>query len=326
MESGANPPKITEWIARIGVSSCLLGEEVRYDGGHKRDAYIVDTLSRWIEWAPVCPEVEIGLSVPRPSIRLVEDGDGGRLVDPKSGEDHTGKMAALAPRRVGEMVAAGLDGFILKRASPSCGMERVKVWGTKGLAHKRGVGHFARHVLELAPALPVEEEGRLNDLPLRDHFVERIFCRNRWRVLLARGLSRARLVAFHTAHKMLLRAHDESGYGKLGRLVGEFGQRPDAELFEAYQEGFVETLDRRATVRKHVNVLQHIMGYLKDELGAPHKRQLLLAIEDYRAGILPLNVPLTLLRYEIETREIDYVRGQLYLEPHPKELMLRNLA
>lgn len=311
---------------RIGVSSCLLGNEVRYDGGHKHDRYLTGVLDSWVEWSPVCPEIEVGMGVPRPTIRLERDGDGDRLIEPDAGTDYTGSMARYAKRRVRELAREGLDGFVLKRGSPSCGMERVKVWTKGAPAHKKGVGHFARRVLEDQPNWPVEEEGRLNDVSLRDHFIERVFCHNRWRVLRSRRLSRAKLVGFHTAHKMLLRAHDESGYRELGRLIGAFGARPDREIFEAYEQQFFATLDRRTTARKHVNVMHHVMGYLKRELSPENKRQILLAIDEYRSGLLPLTVPLALLRYEIESRDIAYVRGQLYLEPHPKELMLRNHA
>ena len=311
---------------RIGVSSCLLGNEVRYDGGHKHDRYLTGVLGEWVEWESVCPEMEGGMGVPRPTIRLERDGDGDRLIEPDSGTDYSDAMARFARTRVRQLSKDGIDGFILKRGSPSCGMERVKVWAKGAPAHKRGVGHFARSLMASNPDLPVEEEGRLNDVPLRDHFIERVFCRNRWRILRLRRLSRKKLVAFHTAHKMLLRSHDEKGYRALGRLIGELGTRPDREIFVEYETAFMETMSRRATVSKHVNVMHHIMGYLKRDLAAENKRLILSAIEDYRGGLLPITVPLSLLRYEVESRGIDYVRGQLYLEPHPRELMLRNHA
>ena len=308
----------------IGVSACLLGEQVRYDGGHKHDRFLTDTLGKWVTWKPVCPEVEVGMPVPRPTIRLRQDGDETRLIDPVSGVDHTAAMASYAKKRVRRLLSDGLDGFVFKRGSPSCGMERVKVWGGTAPAHKRGVGHFAKPLMETAPGLPTEEEGRLNDPLLRENFIERIFCQNRWRIMKKKRVSRRKLVAFHTAHKMLLRAHDEKGYRALGRLVGDLGTRPDREIVSQYESLFAETLARKPTARKHVNVMHHLMGYLKNELGAAQKRALLTIIEDFRQGLVPLSGPLSLLRYEIRNVEVEYALEQLYLDPHPKELMLRN--
>jgi uncharacterized protein YbgA (DUF1722 family)/uncharacterized protein YbbK (DUF523 family) len=323
------PPSWRDWHSeeepiRLGISSCLLGEEVRFDGGHKRDAYLVDQLGCWVEWVPVCPELEIGMGIPRPTIRLEQREEGEVLVAPSTGRVFTEEMARYARERVGALQQVGLDGYVLKKSSPSCGMERVKVYGAKGPLHKKGVGHYARVLQERWPALPTEEEGRLNDPGLRENFVERIFARNRWRVLVRRGLSRKALVAFHTAHKMLLRAHDEAAYRRLGKLVAAFGSTPDQEIFTAYESEFQGALRTHATPKKHANVMQHILGYLKEHLDGRQKREILGAIEDFRQGLLPLVVPLTLLRFQVNTFDVGYVRGQLYLEPHPKELMLRN--
>lgn len=309
---------------RVGVSSCLLGRKVRYDGGHKRDRYLTDVLGDWFDWVSVCPEVEIGLGTPRPTIRLERGADAARLIEPKTGEDLTERMHVYSEERIDKLRELDLDGYILKRASPSCGMERVKVWSDKGMPEKKGVGVFARVLLERWPNLPVEEEGRLNDPVLRENFIERIFCRHRWRSLNREGLTRANLVAFHTAHKMLLRAHNEAGYRRLGVLVGSFGKRPDPEIFSDYEDEFFAILGRRATPKRHVNVLQHAIGYLKTSIEAEDKQELLGLIEDYRLGLVPLVVPVTLLRHHVRRHQIPYLAGQLYLEPHPKELMLRN--
>jgi len=310
---------------RLGVSSCLLGEEVRYDGGHKRDAFLVDELGRWIEWVPVCPEVELGMGIPRPTVRLVDTGEEHpRMLSPDTGADFTESMNRFARERVAALRESELDGYVLKKNSPSCGMARVKVWGFSGPKRKDGVGLFARALLEAWPWLPIEEEGRLTDPVLRENFVERIFCRNRWRKLVKGGRRRGRLVEFWTAHKLLVRAHDEAGYQRLGRLVGSAGKGREAELWSAFEAEFFAVLARKATTRKHTNVLQHAMGYLREHLDARERAQIAAAIEDYRQGLLPLVVPVTLLRFQIQKHEVAYLLGQLYFDPHPKELMLRN--
>ena len=309
---------------RLGVSTCLLGENVRFDGGTARDRFVIDVLGRWFDWVPVCPEVEVGMGVPRPTIRLFEDERGLRLVAPSTGEDFTRRMTAYARRRVRELQKTDLDGYILKKSSPSCGMERIRVYDDKGVRRRDARGVFADELIERWPLLPVEEEGRLNDPELRENFIERIFCRNRWRSLVRRGLSRRRLVAFHTAHKLLLRSHNEAGYRRLGRLVGSAGRVSDRELFASYEDEMQHVMRTRATRKKHRNVLEHALGYLKKVLEPVEKKELLAAIDDYANGLTPLVVPLTLFRFNIRKHDIGYLQGQLYFDPHPKELMLRN--
>lgn len=311
---------------RIGVSSCLLGESVRFDGGHARDRFTTDTLGTWVEFVPVCPEVEAGMSIPRPTIRLVEDdGDSPvRLVAPSTGEDFTGAMKSLAAERIPALMKLDLDGYILKRNSPSCGLERIKVYRNGMPSRRNESGMFVTELIERWPGLPLEEDGRLNDAHLRENFIERLFARHRWRGLVKGGLSRKRLVEFHTAHKLLLRAHNEAGYRRLGRLVGSAGTMPDAELFTAYELEFQATLATKANRKRHTNVMQHAMGYFKGRLAPRETAALLASIEDYRLGLLPLVVPLALLRYEVQRQEVSYLAGQLYFDPHPKELMLRN--
>ena len=309
---------------RLGVSSCLLGELVRFDGGHARDRFVTDVLGQWFELVAVCPEAEVGMGTPRPTIRLVDEGQGERLVAPSTGEDFTDRMGDYARRRVRELRRDDLDGFVLKKSSPSCGLERIRVYRGKSAYRKDASGLFARALLERWPGLPVEEEGRLNDARLRENFIERAFARNRWRALAARRLTRRRLVEFHTAHKLLLLAHNEAAYRRLGKLVGSAGSIPDAELFAGYEQGFQEALRTKATPRRHANVLYHALGHLKRQLDPGARAQVVTAIEDYRLGLLPLVVPLSLLRYEIQQRGVAYLAGQLYFDPHPKELMLRN--
>jgi uncharacterized protein YbgA (DUF1722 family)/uncharacterized protein YbbK (DUF523 family) len=317
-EGGAGGP------IRVGISSCLLGQEVRYDGGHKRDRYITDTLGLYFSWVPVCPEFELGLGVPRETLRLTGEPGHPRLVFRKSGADITEKMAAWAATRAAELARQDLAGYILKSDSPSCGMERVKVHRPEGPGVRRGVGLFARALMEAEPLLPIEEEGRLHDPGLRENFVERVFCYRRWHDLIASGLTRARLVAFHAAHKLLLMAHSPRHSTEAGRLVGSAGDHPPAELRRRYGEIFMAGLRVQATARKHTNVLHHVLGYLKRDLEARDKAEALSVIDEYHRGMVPLIVPLTLLRHHLGRIEVPYINDQVYLNPHPRELMLRN--
>jgi uncharacterized protein YbgA (DUF1722 family)/uncharacterized protein YbbK (DUF523 family) len=309
---------------QLGISSCLLGAKVRFDGGHKRDRYLTDVLGEWFKWVAVCPELDIGLGIPRPTIRLVQGEPHPRLVEPKSGEDLTERMEVYSEKKVDELMAKDLDGYILKRASPSCGMERVKVYTEAGMPVTNDAGVFARILKEKWPTLPIEEEGRLNDAHLRVRFIEHVFCRHRWRTLVRRGLSRRSLIAFHTAHKLLLRAHNEAGYRRLGKIVASAGTISDEELFSSYENEFHLVLMTRATRKRHANVLYHAIGFLKRALEPSEKQEIVALIEDYRKELVPLIVPITLLRHHVAKHDIEYLQGQLYLEPHPRELMLRN--
>jgi|YNPNPStandDraft_1061719.scaffolds.fasta_scaffold19514_1 uncharacterized protein YbgA (DUF1722 family)/uncharacterized protein YbbK (DUF523 family) len=307
----------------IGISSCLLGAKVRFDGGHKQDDFLVNTFGKWVQWVPVCPEVEVGMGTPRESIRLVREGSEVRLVAPKSGRDWTAEMRAYAERRLFELEARDLDGFVLKKDSPSCGMERVKVYGS-GMPTRSGRGLFAEALLARWPYLPVEEEGRLNDPRLRDNFVERVFAYRRAKELFAGRWTVGQLVAFHTAHKLQLMAHSPATYQALGRLVANAKGLPRQEVRDTYLREFMTGLRTIATPRRHVNVLLHILGYFRKVLDEDARAELLTLIEDYRRGLLPLIVPITLIRHHVHRHRIAYLEGQVYLEPHPKELMLRN--
>jgi uncharacterized protein YbgA (DUF1722 family)/uncharacterized protein YbbK (DUF523 family) len=309
---------------RLGISSCLLGENVRYDGGHKHDRYLTGVLGHWVAWVRVCPELDIGLGVPRPTIRLEQADPEPRLWIPTAGEDLTGRMEQYAHGKTDELQQLGLDGYVLKKGSPSCGMERVRVYGPARAPARNGVGAYARVLMQRWPSLPVEEEGRLNDPGLRERFIEHIFCRHRWRIMTRQGLSRHRLVEFHTAHKLLLRAHNEAAYRRLGRIAAATGTTADDEIFRTYEEELHRALRHKATVRRHTNVLYHALGYLKRELDSREKQEAVQLIEDYRHQLVPLIVPVTLLRHHVFKHGVDYLMGQLYLEPHPKELMLRN--
>ncbi len=318
---------VTEWPAiRIGISSCLLGEQVRWDGGHKRDAYIHDLLGRYFEWVPVCPELEVGMGVPREPIHLARNDGKQRLVGVQSGKDWTAAMRRYALRRVRQLERLDLSGYLLKKDSPSCGMERVRVHPARGPASRNGVGAFARVLMAEMPLLPVEEEGRLHDPSLRENFIERVFAYRRLRDWMNEGCTRSGLVVFHTAHKLLVLSHSPSHYRELGRLVAGAKQHTPLRLGKLYAALFMEALRAPATVKRHFNVLQHIAGYLKNHLSAREKKELEGILEEYRQGWIPLVVPLTLLSHHVNEHEIVYIRDQIYLNPHPKELMLRNHA
>jgi uncharacterized protein YbgA (DUF1722 family)/uncharacterized protein YbbK (DUF523 family) len=310
-------------MIRIGVSACLLGRKVRYDGQGKRDDFLVDVLGAHVEYVPVCPEVELGLGTPRPTIHLAVLGGEVRLIQPSTGQDLTAEMDRYAARRVAALEDEALSGYVLKKDSPSCGMERVKL--RRGdQATRDGVGRFAAALLARFPHLPVEEEGRLRDARLRDNFVERVFAYHRLRGLWATRWTQRELVAFHTAHKLALLAHAPVAYQSLGRLVARGRSLGRAELRAAYTAGFMEGLTVLATRGRHANVLQHMAGYLRDGLDAASREELAQVITDYRKGLVPLVVPVTLVRHHARVQKIDYLLGQVYLDPHPKELMLRN--
>lgn len=315
--------KDKEHPIRIGVSSCLLGAKVRFDGGHKRDDFLVNTFGAWVEWVPVCPEVEVGMSTPRESVRLVREGSDVRMLAPKSGKDWTEPMRAYSAQRAEKLAAAELSGYVLKKDSPSCGMERVKVHGD-GMPTKSGRGVFAVALLARFPNLPVEEEGRLCDPRLRDNFVERVFAYHRLRRFFSDHWTIGGLVAFHTAHKLQLMAHAPGSYETLGRLVARAKGLPREELRESYETEFMQGLKAIATTRRNTNVLHHILGYFKRLLDGEARAELLGVIEDYGRGLVPLVVPITLIRHHVRLHSVAYLAGQVYLEPHPKELMLRN--
>ena len=309
---------------RIGVSSCLLGQKVRFDGGHKRDAFLVDTFGEFVEWVPVCPELEVGMGLPREAIRLVRSDAGIKLIGVKSATDHTESMTRYSVRRTEKLARENLDGYILKKDSPSCGMERVKIYDPNGSPSRTGRGLYAEALLARFPLLPVEEEGRLSDPRLRDNFIERVFAYRRLREMFVGRWTTGALVKFHTAHKLTLLAHSPAAYKALGQLVAHAASRPRAEVQAAYEEAFMRGMSTMATPRKHVNVLQHMLGYFRDVLDADSRAELGQSIADYQKEILPLVVPITLFRHHVRRCGISYLAGQTYLEPHPKELMLRN--
>ena len=310
---------------RIGVSSCLLGNKVRFDGGHKHDRYITETLGSYLSFVPVCPEVECGLPVPREAMRLVGDVDAPRLVTNKTGVDHTERMLAWARKKVVELEKENLCGFIFKNRSPSSGMERVKVYDHNNVPRAVGVGIFARTFKAHFPLLPTEEEGRLHDPLLRENFIEQIFVYQRWREV-ADTPAAATLISFHTTHKLLLMAHSEKHTREMGRLMAKAGSLELDTFIERYQELLMAAMSLKPTIKKHVNVLQHMMGFFKKLISADEKQELLSVIEQFRNGIVPLIVPVTLINHYIRKYREPYLTQQHYLTPHPLELKLRNHA
>lgn len=308
---------------RLGISSCLLGQRVRYDGNHKRDDYVAQTLASYFEFVPVCPEVAIGLGVPRPPIRLVGSAARPRAVgvnDPTL--DVTEALAAYGQRQA--RMLGDISGYIFKSKSPSCGLERVKVYArSEAAAPRSGTGIYAAAFRAAQPLLPVEEEGRLNDTALRDNFLERVFAYRRWQRLQAAGVSAARLIEFHTAHKLVLMAHGPARYAALGRIVASADRRRARAVAERYIEGFMQTLAHPATRRKHANVLLHAAGYLKRDLDVGDRSELRDAIESYRTSAMPLLVPITLLRHHFRRHPNAWIAHQIYLYPDVAEMALR---
>jgi uncharacterized protein YbgA (DUF1722 family)/uncharacterized protein YbbK (DUF523 family) len=310
---------------RIGISACLLGDEVRFDGGHKRDPFLTDVLAPHVEWVRVCPEVEVGMGTPRETLRLTRAEDGRvRMVTTRTGIDHTDSMARWSRVRLQELAGEELSGYVLKKDSPSCGMERVKVFTPGGMPEKNGRGIFADALLQRFPNLPVEEEGRLSDPRLRENFIERVFAYRRLRQFFSGRWTVGGLVAFHTSHKMTLLSHSTARYQQLGQLVASAAQLSRDALRAQYESEFMATMAIVATARRHTNVLMHMAGHVKKLIDAASKAELTGCIDEYRRGLVPLVVPLTLVRHYVRVHQVKYLAGQTYLEPHPRELMLRN--
>jgi uncharacterized protein YbgA (DUF1722 family)/uncharacterized protein YbbK (DUF523 family) len=309
---------------RLGISACLLGQQVRFDGGHKKDAFLTGMLSTHVEWVAVCPEVEVGMGTPRETLRLVRDNGRLRMVTTRSEIDWTDAMTEWSRRRADALAAEDLDGYVLKKDSPSCGMERVKVYAVGEPGVRDGRGLFAQALIDRIQLLPIEEEGRLCDARIRENFIERVFAYRRLKDLFSARWTPGALVRFHTAHKMSLLAHSTAAYRELGRLVAQAVKLPRLQLREAYARMFMATLSLPATTRRHTNVLSHMAGHLKDKLDAASRQELAACIEEYRKGLVPLVVPLTLINHHVRVHGVEYLAGQIYLQPHPRELMLRN--
>lgn len=311
---------------KLGISSCLLGERVRWNGDHKLDRFLTDTLGKFVEYVPLCPEVECGFGIPREPLRLVGDPDSPRLITSRTNQDYTDRMNQWARKRVAELEKEGLSGFIFKSNSPSSGMERVKVYNEKGIPVKKGVGIFAGVFMEHFPLLPVEEEGRLHDLKFRENFIARVFTLKRWREALGGKESWGNLVNFHTKHKMLILSHSPQHHRMMGKLVDRAKDIPLKTLYREYQGLLMEALGLKSTPKKNTNVLIRILGHLEKQLSRDEKQELLEIIALYRQGTVPLIVPITLINHYVRKYDHAYLREQYYLHPHPLELQLRNHA
>lgn len=317
--------KASQSPVRLGISACLLGRNVRYDGGHKLDRYLRDVLGPWVQWVPVCPEVECGLSVPREAMHLIGDAASPRLVTIRSGIDHTERMRKWAGKRLDELEKESLCGFIFKTRSPSSGMRDIKLYDEKGrFSGKKGIGLFSGIFMNRFPMIPVEDEGRLNDAGIRENFIERIFTLSRWKEKERQGWSVRNLIEFHTENKLLIMAHSPALLRDLGRLAAHADSENLPSSLEDYFSTLVKALAYRATVKKNVNVLQHIMGYFKKQLSTDEKSELLEIIGLYHRSLIPLVVPVTLLNHYARKYREPYLSRQTWLSPHPAELMLRN--
>lgn len=307
----------------VAISSCLLGQNVRFDGGHKRDNWLINDLGRYVDYHPICPEVGIGLGIPRSPIRLAGSVDNMRAVGVKDPSlDVTERLQEFARQTVTQI--DHVSGYVLKSKSPSCGMERVKLYGDKGMSASHGVGIHANVILALLPNLPVEEEGRLHDPVLRENFVNRIFTYQRWQQLRQSSISAKSLIEFHTRHKYMIMAHSQAAYQRLGRMLSDLKVQDLTAVADLYEVELMAALARRAGRQRHVNALQHMQGYLKKQLDGGDKQELTESIEAYSRGEIPLIVPVFLLRHHFRRNPDPYIAGQWYLQPYPDELGLRN--
>lgn len=308
---------------RILVSACLLGEPVRYDGGHKRDGFLVGTVGPLVEWVRVCPEADCGLPTPREAMRLSGEPSSPRLVGGESGLDYTDRMMRWAGRRLRELEPMGLCAYICKEGSPSSGMARVKVYDGAGVPRGTAAGLFTKAFLERFPLVPVEEEGRIRDPAVRDAFFENVFTLRRFRARLARRKTVRGLVEFHTEHKLLLLARGRAHYAAMGALVAGGSRLPAGELYERYTRLLLEALSAKPTAKKRSDVLLHAMGHFRRSLAPEEKREFLSIVGRYREGQVPLAVPATLLRRFVGEHGAAWLARQVFLDPHPVERMLR---
>jgi uncharacterized protein YbgA (DUF1722 family)/uncharacterized protein YbbK (DUF523 family) len=307
----------------IGVSACLLGREVRFDSGHKRSRFITDTLAEHFVFAAFCPEVAIGMGTPRQPVRLTGDASNPEAVGVKTPE----LVVSQPLRTYGKKVAGDaheLCGFIFKKDSPSCGMERVKVYNDKGMAERSGTGLFAREIMNAHPLLPVEEEGRLNDADLRENFITRVYVYARWKELIDNEISKSGLIGFHSRHKYLVMSHSIEMYRELGQMLSDLTRESLADIADRYIACLMQALSVPATRKSHANVLQHLLGYLKNSLDSARRMDLDRTIDAYRSGEFPLVVPIRMLQHHFSIYHHPYINEQVYLDPHPQTLKLRN--
>jgi uncharacterized protein YbgA (DUF1722 family)/uncharacterized protein YbbK (DUF523 family) len=309
---------------KIGISSCLLGEKVRYDGGHKWDRYITDTLGEYFDWLPVCPEVEYGLTIPREPMHLVGDPDNPRLISTLTGVDHTEGMLQWVKNKLKILERVDLYGFIFKSRSPSSGIGGVPVYSPSGIPGRKGAGLFGGAFLQRFPFVPAIDDDRLHDPKLRENFLERVFVYKRWKGLVRYSETRKDLVNFHTKHKLLIMSHSPKHLTSLGQIVASSKKYKQENLLTQYIKLLMEGLQLLSTAKKNTNVLSHIAGYFKSVLSLEDKRELLEVIENYHKGYVPLIVPIVLINHYVRKFDESYLKEQFYLNPHPIELLLRN--
>jgi len=311
-------------IIRIGVSACVLGEKVRFDGSHARDPYITDTLAKYVEFVPLCPDMACGMGMDREKVRQVDCGDEIKLIGVDSAEDWTDRMIDFSKRVLPGLEEEGLCGFVLKSRSPSCALVQAKIYSTKGKPPRRGAGFFAQKLMEHYPLLPIEASDRLQNPILRENFIRRVFVLKRWRDLVDKGMQIGQLVDFHTRHKMLIRAHDLSGYRQLGKLLGESSVFNNEEIFDAYAALLFRALTLKTTPKKNSDVLMHVMGFFKNDLDSADKHEIQSMIHAYKSGKIPLIMPVTILNHHARKFDKPYLTQQFFLNPHPSELKLLN--
>ncbi len=310
---------------KIGVSACLMGEEVRYNGGHCQNHFLKDTVSQYATFVSTCPEAAIGMGVPREAVRLEYDQDENtRMLAPKSGKDFTEKMEAYAKDWSCMVDELDLDGFVFKKNSPSCGVFRVKIYKNDHPAERRGTGLFAKAIMERYPELPVEEDGRLSDPVLRESFMVRVFAFKRVKSLFHKSWTRKDVIEFHSREKLLLLAHSPRSYRELGQLVGNIADYSREEFQITYLKTFMEAVNTRASKGRHQNALSHMAGYLTKRLTSEGRRELKETIDSFRNGIVPLIVPITLISHMLRRYDETYLLKQSYLSPHPHQMALRN--
>lgn len=314
---------MTEKI-KIGISGCLTGMKVRFDGQGLRPQLINELFSEFFDYVTFCPEVEMGMSIPRETIRLEKQEEEVRLVAPKSNTDHTDGMKTFADNKVAALAELDISGYIVKRGSPSCGFERIKIYNKDKIPAMNGVGMFTEKLIERFPLLPIEDEGRLNDIRLREHWVERVYAYERLKAFLRLKPSRGDIVKFHTNSKMQLMAHHPVKYRQLGKDVAEQHKQVTDEFLVHYENSYMEIMKHQASVKKHADVLYHLMGFFKKDIDSSEKQELVEVIEKYRTGMIPLVTPLTLINHYIKKYPVQWVCDQTYLTPYPEELLLRS--
>ena len=310
---------------KIGVSSCLVGEKVRWNGDHKQNHFVREILSDYFNYVSVCPEMEVGMGVPRETVALYGDLNKSRMISKKTQTDWTKPMESYIKNRISSLTHDDLCGYIFKSKSPSCGLGRIPVYAEFGSNRVRHcAGMFAKAFTNKFPLDPTEDVGRLNDPMIRENFIVKVFSFSRLKDLFQKNFSIGKLVRFHTQQKFLLLAHSRKYYDELGHLVAKPKSLSPEILMEKYGNIFMKALSFKATQKKNTDVLLHMMGFFKKVLSKVEKEDILTTIQDYRKGLLPLIVPVTLIRHQAHKHNIEYLKDQAYLNPHPKELMLRN--